>query len=86
MLKRNERDDANSCWNKAAEDERLFVLLGRDPAAPAIIRAWCAERIRLGLNSRTDSQILSAESAANLMELERAERAKSAAPPEGVNP
>lgn len=73
MIKRDEIEDTNSCLNKAADSERLFVLLARDPAAPVAIRAWIAERIRLGKNVPLDPQILEAAECASLMEVERAE-------------
>jgi hypothetical protein len=68
MLKRLELSDPKSCFNRARDDERLFVLLGRDVAAPAAIRAWIAERIRLGKNQPGDAQIREAEACADLME------------------
>lgn len=73
MIKRDELEDSESCLNKARPDERLFVLLARDPAAPVAIRAWIAERIRLGKNVPLDGQILEAADCASLMEIERAE-------------
>ena len=51
MRKCDELVSDKSCLNKANDDEMLFVLLGRDPAAPAAIRAWVAERINLGKNA-----------------------------------
>ena len=73
MIKRDEIDDTESYFNKASEGERLFVLLARDPAAPVAIRAWIAERIRLGKNAPGDEQIREAFECASLMEMERAE-------------
>jgi len=35
MRKRDELSNHKSCINRAREDEMVFVLLGRDPAAPA---------------------------------------------------
>lgn len=70
MLKRNEIGQKGSCWNKARTDERVFVLLSRDAAAPAAIRAWCDERIRLGKNTIQDAQIREALDCADLMEVE----------------
>lgn len=32
--------DPNSCWNKAADDEPVFVLRAKDSAAPAVVRHW----------------------------------------------
>lgn len=73
MLKRDEIEHTESCLNNARPDERLFVLLARDPAAPVAIRAWIAERIRLGKNVAGDEQIREAFECAALMELERVE-------------
>jgi hypothetical protein len=73
MIKRDEIEDTQSCFNKAHEGERMFVMLARDPAAPVAIRAWVAERLRLGKNESTDAQILEALECAKLMDLERAE-------------
>lgn len=67
MLKSEELSNPASCWNKAGEFERLFVLLERDPAAPVAIRAWIEQRIRLGENKRGDRQIVEAEQCAILM-------------------
>jgi hypothetical protein len=64
MLKGKERSDTNSCWNKAREDELLFILLARDPAAPVAIEAWINERIRLGKNQGSDTQIADARACA----------------------
>jgi hypothetical protein len=55
----------------AAEDEMVFVLLGRDAAAPAAIRAWIMERIRLGKNESGDAQLADAGRIADAMEASR---------------
>lgn len=68
MLKHKELADPTSCLNKAKDSEMLFVLLGRDPAAPVAIRAWMHERIRLGKNEPTDSQIVEATRCASEIE------------------
>lgn len=60
MLKREELTNSTSTLNKAGDGEMLFILLGRDPAAPAAIRAWVEERIRLGKNELRDQQIMTA--------------------------
>lgn len=60
-----------SCLSKAEDHEMLFVLLGRDVAAPATIRFWIEERIRLGKNKPSDSQIVEARRCANTMARER---------------
>jgi len=38
MLKIDEINDPTSCLSKAGLDERIFVLIGRDVAAPETIR------------------------------------------------
>ena len=73
MIKSDEIEHNESCFNKARDDERMFVLLARDPAAPVAIRAWIAERIRLGKNVPADEQIREAFECAALMDLERVE-------------
>lgn len=57
MKKKEELAEKHSCLNKAGEDEIIFVLLQRDKAAPGAIRAWCAERVRIGKNTWDDPQI-----------------------------
>lgn len=70
MRKRDELFNVNSCMNRAHENEMTFVLLGRDAAAPVAIRAWCDERVRLGKNQPSDTQIIEAEACARTMEVE----------------
>ena len=71
MRKSAELASPQSCLNRAAPEELLFVLLARDPAAPAAIRAWVAERIRLGKNLPDDPQLAEALECARLMDVER---------------
>lgn len=33
-------NDPNSCWNRAAEKEPLFILRATDSQAPTLIRLW----------------------------------------------
>lgn len=70
MRKRDELTDPRSCMSRARDDEWTFVLLGRDHAAPAAVRAWIEERVRLGKNQRTDPQIVEAEEWAASVEAE----------------
>lgn len=77
MIKRDEIEHTESCFNKAHDGERLFVLLARDPAAPVAIRAWVAERLRLGKNKPEDAQICEAIECAALMDIERKETEES---------
>ena len=68
MLKQMEKVDGQSCWNKAADDEMVFVLLGRDVAAPGAIREWCRLRCLHGKNAPGDSQIQRALRCADFIE------------------
>lgn len=40
MLKKDELLNANSCLNKAAPDEPVFVLRAKDPLAGMTVRHW----------------------------------------------
>lgn len=70
MRKYDELTKPESCMSKALDHEMTFVLLGRDPAAPAAIRAWVAERIGLDKNTTDDPQIAEALACAETMEQE----------------
>jgi hypothetical protein len=76
MIKRNELSNPASCINRAKDHEMIFVLLGRDKAAPVAIRAWVDERIRLGKNEWHDDQIQEALLAAKYMESQSIVRSK----------
>lgn len=71
MRRHDEVMDADSCLNRALPNELMFVLLARDKAAPAAVRAWINERIRLGLNNISDEQIIKAIKLADDMVLQR---------------
>src|SRR6185312_15358213 len=73
MIKTLELSTPNSCWNKAQESEMVFVLLARDPAAPATINAWIRERIRRGKNHINDAQIVEARQCGSYMRQGRTE-------------
>lgn len=73
MIKFHELTNPKSCLNKAQPTEMLFVLLARDPAAPATIRAWADERVKLGKNQPDDRQIREALACASLMDKQREE-------------
>jgi len=70
MRKKDELSTEHSCMQRAHPNEMVFVLLSRDAAAPVAIRAWVAERLRLGKNEETDEQIVGALTIAQTMELE----------------
>lgn len=60
MEKLREIAEPASCFNRALNNEIVFVLLGRDEAAPAAIRTWCDARVKLGKNTPFDAQIMDA--------------------------
>lgn len=68
MIKREELSNPQSCINKARDDEMVFVLLARDPAAATVIRLWAYERIRIGKNTNKDAQIIDALRCADQMD------------------
>lgn len=71
MRKHDELTNPKSCMSRAAPREMTFVLLARDVSAPATIRFWISERIRLGKNQPGDQQLVEAEECARTMEDER---------------
>jgi hypothetical protein len=56
VIKRDELANPNSCINKAAADEPIFVLRAQDILAPEVVRRWA----RLA-RSRGTSEIKAAE-------------------------
>lgn len=80
MRKQDELTNPDSCLSRARDREMTFVLLGRDAAAPATIRAWIAERIRLGKNRPEDAQLVEAEQCARTMEAERGSESRREGP------
>ena len=70
MRKYKELVDQNSCLNKAFSKELLFVLIGRDEAAPDTIRFWAKKRIELNKNKEEDGIIQEALICAEQMEKE----------------
>ena len=70
MRKKDELSLKDTCMQHAHPSEMVFVLLSRDAAAPAAIRAWVAERLRLGKNAPADEQITEALACADTMEKE----------------
>jgi len=76
MIKHKEATEPNSCWNKARENEHVFVLLERDAAAPETLRFWAKRRVELGTNQRFDPQIVEALDCADRMEKAEARRGR----------
>jgi hypothetical protein len=70
MRKEDELSQEHTCMRTAHSKEMVFVLLSRDAAAPVAIRAWVAERLRLGKNNEDDPQVVEALACATTMERE----------------
>ena len=60
MLKREELSRPDSCLNKAGDDELIFVLRAKEPAAVYAVRAWIARRLEMVLNFDDDPKIIDA--------------------------
>jgi hypothetical protein len=60
VKKKDELSDPNSCFNKAGDDDMLFILLGKDHAAPAAVLAWIEERVRIERNLPDDPKLTEA--------------------------
>ena len=50
MIKRDEIADPNSCLNRAADDEPIFVLRAKDPLAAKLVEDWAARAVVAGLH------------------------------------
>lgn len=50
--KRQMLDDPNSCLNKAADNEPIFVLRAKDILAAGLIYGWAAQAEALGTSPR----------------------------------
>lgn len=68
MKKRDELLREDSCLNRSADDEPLFVLCGRDRFAAAAVIEWARRRIRAGVSKRTELRIIDALKVAREME------------------
>jgi hypothetical protein len=68
MIKSRELSDPNSCLNRAADDELIFVIRAHDVTAPGTVRDWIARRITAGKNTPHDGQIIEARDWADVVE------------------
>lgn len=68
MTKRENIDNPNSCWNKARDDEQVFILLERDEAMAATLRSWADNRIRLEIDKSTSPKITAARRLADMLD------------------
>lgn len=60
-LKRDELANPDSCLNKAADDEPIFVLRANDPVAASIVRQWANEYISRKQELSTDGIVTHAQ-------------------------
>jgi hypothetical protein len=71
VRKRDELADPNSCLNKAADDEIVFVLRAHDDDTSETIRYWAGRRLLRGKNKLDDAKIREAIQCAEQIEAER---------------
>lgn len=76
MIKAQEIDNLESCLNKAASDEPLFVIRGKDICGGDTVREWTRKRVAAGKNHPQDQQILEALAIADAMQAYAARRAQ----------
>lgn len=86
MIKAQEIDNLESCLNKAAVDEPLFVLRGKDVTAGETVRDWTRKRIAAGKNRPGDEQIVEALAIAEAMDAYAAKRAREVSAEATINP
>ena len=55
MIKRDEKNQMGSCFNKAAEDEPLFVLRAQDMTAPHVVQDWLDRNPQIGMTKRLEA-------------------------------
>lgn len=66
--------DPESCLNRAAPDEPIFVLRGHDVAAAQTVRDWAHRRVVVGKSSDNSPEIIEAMKLADEMDRWRTER------------
>lgn len=52
--------DPNSCWNQAADDAPVFVMIPTDSTAPETIRSWAGRLVRTSLASSSAAKAMDA--------------------------
>jgi hypothetical protein len=58
MTKKEELENPNSCFNKALDDEPIFVIRAKDPIGAFIVQQWIDRAIKRGLHAnRVDAAI-----------------------------
>ncbi len=77
MLKADELTNPLSCINKAAPDEPVFVLRGKDPCAAYAVRMWA--NIAAHGSQHEPEKIAAARAWADIMEAYAREQTRKAA-------
>ena len=55
------------CYEKALPDEPIFILMGRDPTAPTILRQWATYReAQIASGTRPQEELPQVQEARNL--------------------
>lgn len=68
MKKRDELTNPNSCFNKAKDDDYIFVLIQKDITMADTIRQWVRLRVEAGKNQYIDAKVDEALKLANLID------------------
>ncbi len=75
MRKRDEQIDPESTWNRAAQDEPLFVIRAKDKLAPTMVRQWAEAASMTGAHE--PEKIQEARGLAEIMEAWREQSAQT---------
>lgn len=70
MRKRDEQIDPESTWNRAAQDEPLFVIRAKDKLSASMVRMWAEAAAMTGAHEL--EKIQEARAIAENMEIWRA--------------
>lgn len=62
--KHEESENPDSCWNKAADEEPLFILRAQDRLAEEAVRWWALYCEQMGVD---EAKVAEARSAADAM-------------------
>lgn len=59
---------AFDCYENAAPDEPMFILLGRDPLAAGLVREWADQREAVAVTARQFAKVAEARQCADSMD------------------
>lgn len=78
MKKKAERQSKTSCWNKALDDEPVFVLRGKDINAPSAVRHWAKMSTNQSHETRDEAHAIADEMDSYRDQLQREKEAAAA--------